>query len=83
METVEYYWPSFRGGGHLEVSFTLSLIRGNDGRATETRDDSTSAVITTLTGALLEFPRDIDSHGRGQESGNNGEHGKRVCSFQK
>lgn len=83
MKTVGYYLPSFRSGGHLEVCFTLSLVGGNDGRATETRDNGTSTVVTALTGTFLEFLGDVDGQDRGQESSDESElHGESFVKFQ-
>ncbi|KAI6750271.1 hypothetical protein HG531_007536 [Fusarium graminearum] len=70
-------------GGHLEVCFTLSLVGGNDGRATETRDNGTSTVVTALTGTFLEFLGDVDGQDRGQESSDESElHGESFVKFQ-
>jgi hypothetical protein len=65
--------PSLRSGCHLEVSFTLSLVRGNDCWAAVARDNGASTIITALTGSFLEFSRDVDCQDWGNESGDESE----------
>jgi hypothetical protein len=70
--------PCIRSSSDLKISVTLSLVRSNNGRATEARDNGSGAVITA-SATLLKFLGDIDGQDRGDESGDESElHGEDI-----
>jgi hypothetical protein len=68
--------PCSRSSSDLKIGFTLSLVRSNDRRATEARNNGSGTVIAAA-GAFLEFLGNVDGQDRGNKSGDKSElHGE-------